>query len=541
MKIKDILNKNRILVSLFFSMFFFLLLVAIYSFSLKRNIKVELFSSLKRDATYIYTKYNDVCRQNIETAKNAGYTTAVQKTLFSENAGEKIDNMTTARELISSVKDQNQYITDLFFYSDGGHLYTTSEYYSSFRSDMESYKFDRKIMLDHSFMSANVIVDGKAQFFFVYTPIYRTAAGISHNNNDSRGVCAILCNFSNLLKDMEELLDDNSANYLLYKGTVISSFNAFEGLDTSLLEYIPEGEGEYILGESGYMAYTIPFDNWSIVCLASNDINVIGNLYQDKTIYILLSITIMIFAVIIYWLFKQDMLKRENEVQKELLAATIAQQEAEMSAYRSQINPHFFFNTLECVRSMAQYYQVDEIEDIVTAMSKTFRYSLYSEMIVDFYREIDMLDYYFIITSYRFPDRYVLNKDIDESALNFRVPSMILQPLVENAIKHGFKELKIDQQNTVTVSAKVNEQGLLVVSVKDNGCGMSIETLSALIENNTSADSSIVSAKDSIGIRNIYERIKLFNPDNSMSFFSEEGKYTEVLLELYPAVLPGKN
>ena len=178
----------------------------------------------------------------------------------------------------------------------------------------------------------------------------------------------------------------------------------------------------------------------------------------------------------------------------------------------------------------------DMIEDIITAMSKMFRYSLYSDMIVTLSSEIDMLRQYFLITCYRFPDKYVLKEEIDENTLSYRVPSMILQPLVENCIKHAFVNMPAGRKNEITVKARFTEEGLLKLSVSDNGCGMSEEAMEHLRESVFSED-DVETHKDSIGVKNIYERVKLFDKMNEMRFYSSPGEYTKVELVLHSAFI----
>ena len=215
------------------------------------------------------------------------------------------------------------------------------------------------------------------------------------------------------------------------------------------------------------------------------------------------------------------------------ITANFAQKEAEMIAYRSQINPHFFFNTLECIRSMAQYYSVSSIEETVTAMSKLFQYSLYSSPIVTFSQELDMLEQYFLITSVRFPGCYKLNKKIVQETLSFPVPSMIIQPLVENSIKHAFKKSSKKGENIIFIQSEINERNQLIISITDNGCGLTEKELARLnIWKRLPEDRH--TAKDSIGIQNIFKRIKLFSEHNHINFYSHFGHYTKVVLTLCP-------
>lgn len=521
------------LISLGGAMLCFALCFFAYSTNLKRTTTEEIYTSMKRDATYIETRMEEVYTQMTNNAQSVGYTTAVQKILFSDYASDKVKNITTSRELLANTKDQSNYILDLFYYSDGGHLYTISEYYADFHHNMEKYNFDRRIQLDHIFMSEDIIKEKDATYFFIYVPIYRTAPGIAHRNK-TNGLCTILADFADVCPEASEILSSDYATYLLYDDVIISSANTDDRISINDVLMSTSDKGKREIGGKVALTHANVRNNWRVVCIAPDASALYRPFYKDTNFYLYIAASLVVYAIAMFYFQRLQARQREALVRQQLLSATIAEQEARLSAYRSQINPHFFFNTLECVRSMAQYYKADMIEDIVTAMSKTFRYSLYSEMVVSLDREVDMLDQYFVITSYRFPDKYELKKEIDEKALSYRVPSMILQPLVENAIKHAFKDAKKKDKNVITVKCDINDE-ILDIRIRDNGCGMSPEKLKELIDNNLTKEDSMTSGKDSIGIRNIYERIKLFDSRNEMTFDSKEGEYTEIKLILYPA------
>lgn len=528
--------KNRIVFSVFIALSSFLVLVGIYLFYISRAARLELFSSMERDSVYIETRIEEIVSSNVKTAQNTGYNSSLQKVLFSDYVSDKMANLEASRELLASARDKSTYISDLFYYSESSHLYTISEYYSAFRENMERYGFDKEITFSDTFFSEYPLIDANAVFFFVYTPIYRTAQGIAHRN-ETHGLCAVLCDLRTVISDISDVLSDKYGVYLLYDGMAVSEYNSVPEIEGVNLMALTPGQNKYRYDSFSFFSYVNEKGPWRVVCIEPVNRIKFGELYSGATIAFFFILSVLIFMALLLSFRKQEAQKHEMEVQKELLSATIAQQEAEMSAYRSQINPHFFFNTLECVRSMAQYYGADMIEEIITAMSKMFRFSLYSEMTVDFEQELDILEQYFLITSYRFPDKYELVTDIDSAAASFRVPSMILQPLVENSIKHGFKTMKKDGKNIITVSASLNDEGLLEISVRDNGVGMDKETLDELVRKTKDGDASIANAKDSIGLKNIYERIKLFNNENDMEFSSVQGEFTQIKLTLHYAEL----
>lgn len=553
-----------------------LVIITIYYFvSVTSRIEDEVYASLRRDGALIGNRVESMLDTAIKTAQGTGYTSCLQKSIFSDDAGEIISNITTSRELIGADKDADPFIVDLFYYSQQGHLYTISEYYKAFHDNMDLYGFREDIRINQTFISKERIPDERTRFYFVYTPIYRTAPGIAHHTKEM-GICGILCDFSMFLNQAEELFEDEYTCYVLYNGEIVSSSNPIEAVDETDLSMVEDGVSKLKLEKEKYYIFSDEQDDWRVVCIAPRSATSIQKVGVDKSFSLLIALVVFCFAIFLFAMNTQvtaqtnrmvaelnsmkassekkrltiprvaelesvaveinNMLDRleesaewEQEAREKLLASAVAQKEAEMMAYRSQINPHFFFNTLECVRSMAQYYHAEMIEDIISAMSKMFRYSLYSERHVKLAQEIDMLEQYFRITSYRFPDKYSLEKEIGERVLELQVPSMILQPLVENSIKHAFKN--VDKPcKVIRVTAFLVGEEQVKITVSDNGCGMTAEELERLKQEDNHA-------KDSIGIRNIYERIKLFHPENSMEFFSEKGVYTRVELILHASRL----
>ena len=554
-------------------------LVLYYYFSVRKAAEDEVFLSLRRDGAYVATKFDETIAQVTEEAKGPAYTTAMQKVLFSDDASEKIQNIATPRELIASVRDGDEYIIDLFYHAATGHLYTASVYYEQFRENRGRYDLEER-RLDTGFISDYPIHDKKATYYFLYIPVRSTAVGIAHRTRSS-GFCAVLCNFAPILKNCADIIGENDSCYLIYKNETVSTTRPVEGLSDEELTALSAGDGKLQIGDELFFVHVNVSGDVRVVSLAPQRVVGFERIAADKTFYVIIAVSVLLFAILLFVLNKNYTIKtekmvaelnsislgngkmrvsvpnvyeirnvaeeingmlarleetaaREKEAQDKLLHATVAQQEAEMTAYRSQINPHFFFNTLECVRSMAQYYKADMIEEIITAMSKMFRYSLYSDTVVDLSSEIDMIRQYFVITSFRFPDKYVLKEELDEKTLDYRVPSMILQPLVENCIKHAFNSVPVGKKNEITIRSSFSEEGLLKIDIIDNGSGMDEETLEKL-RKVMLGEADPESRKDSIGVNNIYTRVKLFDKRNEMKLCSSVGEYTKVELLLYPA------
>ncbi|MEP7064450.1 MAG: histidine kinase [Gemmatimonadota bacterium] len=157
--------------------------------------------------------------------------------------------------------------------------------------------------------------------------------------------------------------------------------------------------------------------------------------------------------------------RREQATQ---LQAQLA--EARLEALRSQLDPHFLFNTLNAVSSLVER-DPRGVRRMITRLSELLRYSMEGarEPEITLRRELDLLDRYLDIMQVRFPGLNVLRL-LDDSALDIMVPSMILQPLVENAIRHGVE--KMTEAGRIEIEA-ILEDDTLVLRVRDDGPGES--------------------------------------------------------------------
>jgi two-component system sensor histidine kinase YesM len=221
--------------------------------------------------------------------------------------------------------------------------------------------------------------------------------------------------------------------------------------------------------------------------------------------------------------------QREQEANEKLLDAVTAQARAEFMSYRSQINPHFLFNTLECMRSMAHQRGNENLETMISSMSRLFRYSLYAKPMVSLALELDHVRNYMRVMNIRSGSRYHLNIMADRSAEDRELPSMILQPLVENSITHGFADRA---GGVILILARiVEDDGTLLLRLVDNGNGIGGEDLAALREKLICPNDEGRSA-----LHNIRRRMRLsFGESFSLDISSKQGHYTRVEM-----LIPGK-
>lgn len=180
----------------------------------------------------------------------------------------------------------------------------------------------------------------------------------------------------------------------------------------------------------------------------------------------------------------------------------------ELSMLQSQMNPHFLFNTLNALLIVCMKNGYTGVTDIVKSLSVLMRQLLgRADDLVPLQEEIQFTSMYLQIEKFRFGDLFDYSFDIDPDALSFRIPRMSIQPLVENACKHGLQARKEDRH--ILVNAKLKDR-FLVIRVKDNGVGMEEQKLKQLMVNMRSDRAT----EGHIGIRNVYRRLELFYNDH---------------------------
>ncbi len=162
---------------------------------------------------------------------------------------------------------------------------------------------------------------------------------------------------------------------------------------------------------------------------------------------------------------------------KENLARSLRQQEelgqAQLRMMQAQLNPHFLYNTLDTLKWLGKIHHIPEVASISADLAEILRRSISAGAFVTLEEELRSLDHYVAIQSIRFAGKFTFQTQADPSLLAVPLPKLTLQPLVENAIIHGFED---GVPGTVTVTA-ARQGDEMVLTVSDNGCGMSRESL----------------------------------------------------------------
>jgi two-component system, sensor histidine kinase YesM len=246
----------------------------------------------------------------------------------------------------------------------------------------------------------------------------------------------------------------------------------------------------------------------------------------------------------------RKMLRKINELIAEAVNKRAYTKEAELRALHTQIDSHFMYNVLENIKMAAEIEGQYFIADYLTSLGEMMRYNMkWRSEYVALRDEIGHIKNYTALMNLRYSNRIQLKVDIDSSLMDQEVLKMSLQPVVENAVKHGIKENLEDGMKDICISAYV-ESGRIFIEIMDNGAGMTDEELADLNKRITITDEQVKamdfqqkgeyrtkSGGHGIGLKNVNLRIKLFyGAEYGIKVFSEQGLYTKVQL-LLPAMV----
>ncbi|MCR1841307.1 sensor histidine kinase [Murimonas intestini] len=216
----------------------------------------------------------------------------------------------------------------------------------------------------------------------------------------------------------------------------------------------------------------------------------------------------------------------------------------EIAFLRSQINPHFLYNTLTAICGMASAGMTDEIISVTNALSQIFRYSIKGSDLVTVAEELEIVKSYLKIQLTRFEGRFTVRYDMSDDSYACLIPKMIIQPLVENAIVHGLEQ-SLKKGELLIGAGRNPEYGYLALWIYDTGVGMPSEKLEEIRRalKRSSRTKSGDARKDllemdeqnheSIGILNVNTRMTLyFGEEYSLLIDSEENVGTNIQLRI---------
>jgi len=324
-----------------------------------------------------------------------------------------------------------------------------------------------------------------------------------------------------------------------------------------------------------YITYASEIDQWNLfIMVPSNDLY--GNIKRTKAADIILMIISFILIYIISYTIKQNINNPVNRIFSELedirkgnlnyrlskiknnelgiladqinsmldeiqrlndeelknryrlYKMEIEKKQAELMFLNSQINPHFLYNVLESINSIASYYNAYEIEQISTSLAELFRSSIKEDNCITISKELEILNNYITIQKIRFSNKFDINMHADPGVMNCLIPKLTLQPLVENAIVHGVTQ-KIRMGQIWLEIRDVTDN--ISIYIKDNGAGIPRDVLNEIqdiIDQKKHKDLISTSTSKSTGIINVFMKLKLQFGNIKFKIDSKIGEYTEI-------------
>lgn len=220
-----------------------------------------------------------------------------------------------------------------------------------------------------------------------------------------------------------------------------------------------------------------------------------------------------------------NMIDNISDLIEKVYMLQIKEKEAELKALQAQINPHFLYNTLDTIFWRAEKAKEKDISEMIYALSKLFRLTLNNGAETTFVRaEKEFIEYYLLLQKNRYKDKLTYNIEIEEEILDYKIPKLILQPFVENAIIYGTEN---DAGKSIICITGAYKNGKIYFSIEDNGMGMSKEQIQKILskEANVKENGRI----SGYAIYNINQRLALYyNNDYSLLINSEIGIGTNV-------------
>lgn len=220
------------------------------------------------------------------------------------------------------------------------------------------------------------------------------------------------------------------------------------------------------------------------------------------------------------------MIEKINELIVREYKLDIENKASQLRVLRSQINPHFLYNSFQSIGTLALKSNAVQVYSLLTSLSTMMRYSMnMKEDIVPFSSELKHVNSFLLLQKQRFEEQFTFEYNVQKEVEVILVPKMILQPIVENCFKHGF-----DQQiepAVIQIHAWLQED-FVIIQVKDNGRGISNSQLKTLRKELINGISENDGDRESIGLKNIYDRLQIYYSSQAALVVSskEDGGFT---------------
>jgi len=581
MSLKNISLKALIYISTGIMAFFLVLLVGIYFYTFSMELKGQVQASFESLADSIEARLIECVESINESAKQYAYSSDIQTITFFNDPEEYFMAADPAEDVVNFILKSNPNIAAIYTYNKNGRIFSSdSSKRWIFSQALEECGLDKGVTVNTPFFSTLFYNDGfKSKPYVIYFyPFYNVRDGKFERIESA--ICAILCDLNHLISWLDIDKSTRSAMAILYENSIVLSNRNLTEAEINALVNIVNGRGKVNIGKEKYLSNSVnlPQFGWQLIYMVPEK-DLLGGIIRVRNIsYVLLSVVMVLNFVMMMQIFKfitrpiqqivddvrsvrkgectrirpakvlelqelsnginrmlesiEQAHSKEREAQSKLYRAIIEQKQALIYAYRSQINPHFLFNTMECMRSMARHYNAKPLEKVISSLSAMFRYSLRSNTVVTLSEEIDHLKNYVGFMKLRTNGSFELRMFVPAETFSHPILAMCLQPIVENSITHGFVDKGKDEPKIIQLQSWIGNDGtesMLHVRISDNGCGIPEEKLNQL-KSNMESDNN-VEKKYSIGLYNISKRLKLvFGDQSRLKIKSRHNYYTSVEL-----------
>ena len=237
-----------------------------------------------------------------------------------------------------------------------------------------------------------------------------------------------------------------------------------------------------------------------------------------------------------------SMIERIDKLFSALTLEQKLKKEAEFSVLQAQITPHFLYNTLNTIRCLAEINNQKQIGSMIKSLTELLQYSVNNtNEFVTVSEELKLARNYALLQKTRYNNLFEIEYEIEDNILQYKTLKFVIQPLIENAILHGFKN--IEKGGVIKVRG-FTEENRLILEVTDNGSGMSPEDIGNIYRE---IPKHRRSRFNGIGIRNVNDRVRFFFGEDYGLFYDSElnkGTTARIVIPLFtenqdePGVLP---
>jgi len=327
----------------------------------------------------------------------------------------------------------------------------------------------------------------------------------------------------------EEQFVSNSVKY----NTLSRRFNRFEVFAVALMFAVLFGSAYIITGITGNLIQPLRMlaESADEVAGGKLDAKLPESTNNDEIGRLTAAFSTMMVSIREYIERVRKSMEKERVMQEKELMMETHLKDAQLKYLQAQINPHFLFNTLNAGAQLAMMEGADRTYEYVQTVADFFRYNVKKQDdAVSVGDEVDLVDNYIRILNVRFSGDIHYEQQVDARLLKVRMPGMTLQPIVENAVNHGIREM--GDRGRILLKVYRDEERVYI-SVKDNGKGMSAEDIEKLLGGRWRYEER-KGDSNGVGMDNVISRLKLFCEREDVIEISSEGKDcgTEVVINL---------